>query len=252
MNNTVYSMDEQTLGSFVDGLLDAPHSEAVIRAMEQDREIREQVSQLRLVKDLMKAGFGHTRAPATHPRKTRFATWRLFSPRIAASVAALVVTFAGGMLSYPYFSGHPGLPGELLASFSQLHSDRHNVILHISESDPHQFTAALVYAEEYLQEHQSQGYQVDVVAHATGIDMMRDDISPIKLQMVEMLTKYNNVHFIGCANAIKMLRQKGVEPQIITGVSTDSTAFDHIVKRLQGGDWKYIRVDSLLGKSGHA
>lgn len=252
MKNVESSMDEQTLGSFVDGMLDAAQSETVIRAIQQDQEIREQVQQLRLVKDLMKVGFGHIRAPSTHSGKTRFATWKLFSPRIAASVAALAVTFAAGLLSPSYLQGQAGFPGQLLASFGQLQSDRNNVILHISESDPLQFTAALVYAENYLVEHQAQGYQVDVVAHAKGLDMMRDDVSPIKLQMIEMLSKYDNVHFIGCANAIKMLRTKGIEPHIITGVSTDSTAFDHIVKRLQGSDWKYIRVDSLLGKAGSA
>jgi intracellular sulfur oxidation DsrE/DsrF family protein len=248
MNNTEYSLDDQTLGSFVDGALDAAHSESVIRAMDHDREIREQVRQLRLAKDLMKVGYGYARAPSTHSRETKLATWRLFSPRIAASVAALVVTFAAGMLSHPYFSGQPGFPGQMIAVFGQLQSERDNVILHISESDPQQFAAALVYAEKFLLDHQAQGNQVDVVAHASGLDMMREDVSPLKLQMIEMLSKYDNVHFIGCANAIRMLRAKGIEPPIIAGVGTDKTAFDHIVGRLQHGGWKYIRVDSLLGK----
>ncbi len=246
MKNAEYSLDDQTLGSFVDGMLDAAHSETVIRAMDYDQGIRDRVQQLHRVKDLMKVGFGHTKAPSTHARKTRLATWRLFSPSIAASIAALVVMFAAGMLSHPYVQGQPGFPGELLASFSPVHSDSDNVILHISESDPQQFAAALLYAEKFLQEHRSQGYQVDVVAHAGGLDMMRDDVSPLKLQMIEMLSRYDNVHFIGCANAIRMLRKKGINPPIIAGVSTDNTAFDHIVDRLQNGGWRYIKVDSLL------
>jgi intracellular sulfur oxidation DsrE/DsrF family protein len=230
---------------WVDGLLDAAHSETVIRAMEHDPEVREQVQQLRHVKDLMQVGFGHARAPSTHAGKTRLATWRLFSPRIAASVAALAVMFGAGILSHDYLPGAtPTVPAQQVASVAQ--AQENNVILHISESDPAQFSTALAYAEQYLKEHRSQGYQIDVVAHAGGLDMMRDDISPLKLQMIEMLSKDNNVRFIGCANAIRMLQAKGVNPPIIAGVETDDTAFDHIVERLVDGGWKYIKVGSLV------
>lgn len=46
--------------------------------------------------------------------------------------------------------------------------------------------------------------------------------------------------------AIKMFTQKnGVAPDIIQGVGTDDTAFDHIVGRLQTGGWKYIKIESI-------
>jgi intracellular sulfur oxidation DsrE/DsrF family protein len=251
MNNAEYRLDDQTLGSFVDGLLDAEHSETVIRAMDSDPEIREQVQQLRRVKDLMRVGFGHASAPCRHAEKTSLATWKLLSPRIAASVAALAFTFGAGMLSQQYYTGgEAAFTAQPVASIAQEQED--NVILHISESDPQQFSTALAYAEQYLREHRSQKYQIDVVAHAGGLDMMRDDVSPLKLKMIEMLSKYNNVHFIGCANAIRMLQAKGINPPIIAGVETDDTAFDHIVQRLQGGGWKYIKVNSLPSDSGNA
>jgi len=75
---------------------------------------------------------------------------------------------------------------------------------------------------------------------------MRADVSPIKEQIVAMMDKYDNVHFFACAGAIKMYTQKnGVAPVIIRGVGTDHTAFDHVVGRLQGGGWKYIKVESI-------
>jgi len=54
----------------------------------------------------------------------------------------------------------------------------------------------------------------------------------------------NNVHFIACAYGIRLLHERGVEPNIIEGISTDKTAMDHIIDRLQSG-WTYIKVDSL-------
>lgn len=243
MKDTDY-FDDHILGAFVDGEVDAGNREAIIQAMESDPDLRERVYCLRRSRDLMKLGFGDA-TPRSSRTKQQHRRWFPFSTRLAASIAALAISFGAGMLGHLYFQGQPGVAGQLLASSGQLQSDKNNVILHISESNPQQFTAAITYAEKFLQEHQSQGYQIDVVAHASGLDFMREDVSPLKQQMVEMLAKYDNVHFIGCANAISMLRKKGIEPAIIQGVSTDSTAFDHIVNRLQSGNWKYIKVESL-------
>ena len=236
--------DDQALGSFVDGQLDAAHSEVIIRAMEDNPEIRERVYQFRRAKDLIWLGFGEARAPSSKTAKAKLRGWKLFSTEIAASVAALAIAFGAGMYGHWYYAGPMnGFVGQAVASSSQHQSEK--VILHVSESDPEQFAAALNYTEKFLHEHQGDEYQIDVVAHAGGIDMMRADVSPVKIQMLEMIAKYDNVHLIGCANAIRMLRKKGIEPPIISGVSTDSTAFDHIVDRLQGGGWKYIKVKTL-------
>jgi len=66
------AFDDQALGSFVDDLLDAAHAEKIIRAMENDPEIRECVYLLRR----MSVRFGNNRpgyflivraSPATPP-----------------------------------------------------------------------------------------------------------------------------------------------------------------------------------------
>lgn len=244
MAKTDYIFDDQVLGSFVDGLLDAAHSDVIIKAMEDDPEIRERVYQLRRAKDLMRLGFGDAVAPSSNTVKVKLQGWKVFSTQIAASVAALAVAFGAGMFGQQHFGGSSNEhSSQAVASVNQEQQDK--VILHIHESDPKQFAAALAYTEKFLAEHDGEGHEIDVVAHAGGLDMMRDDISPLKMQMVEMMEKHKNVHFIGCANAIRMLRKKGIEPPIITGVGTDSTAFDHIVTRLQSGNWKYVKVGSL-------
>jgi intracellular sulfur oxidation DsrE/DsrF family protein len=97
-----------------------------------------------------------------------------------------------------------------------------------------------------LTERETQGHQVDAVAHAGGLDMMRADTSLIKEQIVAMMDKLDNVHFVACAGAINMFTQKnGVAPDIIQGMETDYTAFDNIVGRLQGGGWKHIKIESI-------
>jgi len=158
----------------------------------------------------------------------------------AAAVLLLAIGTLGGWTLYPQFGASNAANNMAVAR------QKENIILHISKSDPEQFTAALNYAEKFLTEHEAQGHQVDVVAHAGGLNMMRADVSPIKEQIVAMMDKYDNVHFIACAGAIKMYTQKnGVAPVIIEGVGTDYTAFDHIVGRLQTGGWNYIKVESI-------
>lgn len=243
MMNSDYIFDDQALGAFVDGLLDTAHSEMIINAMEDDAGVRESVYQLRRAKDLMRLGFSDAISPSGSSAKVTPRDWKIFSRGIAASVAALVIAFGAGMLGQKHYGGAPDLTGQSLASLSQQQAN--NIILHISESDPQQFSAALTYAEEYLQEHQAQGYQIDVVANAGGLDMMRADTSPLKQQMIEMLSKYDNVHFIACANAIRTLRQKGIEPVFIEGIYTKDTAMDYIISRIRSG-WGYIKVESLI------
>jgi anti-sigma factor RsiW len=79
-------LDDQALGSFVDGLLDAAHTGKIIKAMEDDLEIRERVYQLRRTKDLMKLGFADasTRPGNTAPvntAKEKPGNWKLFFTR---------------------------------------------------------------------------------------------------------------------------------------------------------------------------
>ena len=236
-------LDDQALGSFVDGLLDAAHSEKIIRAMEDDPEIRERVYQLRRAKDLMRLGFGDTSTSSSNTAKAKLRHWKLFSPEIAASIAALAVAFGAGMLGHGYHDGPMNaVAGQAVASIRQHQPEK--VILHISESDPARFSTVLEYTEKFLQEHQGEGDQIEVVAHAGGLDLMRSDVSPFKEQILEMISKYNNVHFFGCANAIRMLQNNGINPAIISGINTNVTTFEHIVSRLQTGGWKYIKVES--------
>lgn len=227
------------LGAFVDGHLDTVHCETVIKAMEEDPGIRERVYELRRAKDLMKLGFGQASAPSRLEHNPAF--WRKYTPAIAAMLV-LAVGITGGWFMQPLLSAQQ--QGENLAQLQVSQNDK--IIVHISKSDPKQFATALAYTEKFLDEHKGGGHQIDVVAHASGLNLMRADVSPLKEQILALIEKHDNVHFIACAGAIKMFRQKnGTAPDIIRGVATDSTAFDHIVGRLQSGGWKYIKVETL-------
>ena len=238
MEQTLF--DDMTLNAFVDNQVDPAMATSIIQAMEDNAEIRERVYQLRRAKDLMKLSFKRARAPVKTPPETRDhlpGVWRPGS--IAATILMLVI--ATGSAAVGYYAGKQNsLDATTLA---QRYQDR--LILHVSESNPEHFARALAFVRTFLAEHEQQGGgQIEVVANTGGLDLLRKGVSPYEQEVKALMKKHANVHFIACANGIRHLLQEGIEPDIIEGVPTDETAFDHIVSRLQAG-WSYIKVQSL-------
>jgi len=237
-------IDDLMVNAFVDGQLDAAHCESVIAAMEASAETRERVYRMRRAKDLIKVGFESAETPsATGPAPRGGLFGGRYSVGLAASLLMASIGFSSGMLGY-YVSkqlSHPAQAGALAAAHTP---STNHVVLHVSESDPKQFSAALRYVEHFLDSNQAPGSQIEVIANSGGLDLMRADKSPFKAQVVAMMHNHSNVHFIACANGIRNLRKLGVEPRIIGDIDTDKTAIDHIINRLQAG-WTYVKVDDI-------
>jgi intracellular sulfur oxidation DsrE/DsrF family protein len=240
MRNAEY-IDEQTLGTFVDGQLDEANRGLVLEAMENDPAVRERVYRLRRAKDLMKLGFGDARAPTQTLPRPKAVRWRLGSLGLAASILILVGGFIGGYLGY---SGDRQLDHIVQAGVPVVRPQTDRVLLHISESDPAQFAAVIDYTRKFLEKHKRSGGRVAVVANAGGLDLMRAGVSPFEKQIVAMMRDYDNVHFIACAASILELRKKGVDPLIIEKIDATLPAIDQIVSHVQQG-WTYVKVKSL-------
>lgn len=238
-------IDDLAVNAFVDGQLDAAGCENVVATMETDPDTRERVYLMRRAKDLIKVGFEHAETPRpAQSVRTGFFGVRC-SVALAASLLMAVIGFGSGVLGY-YVSKDISAPTRLSSAVAATHAANSNhVILHISESDPRLFAAALHYVEKFLDKNNKPGSEIEVVANSGGLDLMRADKSPFKAEVAAIIKRHNNVHFIACANAIRNLRKRGIEPKMIGDVDTHETAIDHIINRLQAG-WTYIKVDDIL------
>lgn len=237
-SNKTDRIDELMLAAFVDGQLDATHSEAIIDAMDNDPDMRQRVYELRKIKDLVKLGYEDAIPDA--PRKNSFKPfpfWRQHCAGIAASIVAISVSFAAGVTYYHYNQSTPPFSSQDVASINLEQID--HIILHISESDPRLFEASLLFTEKFLKKH-SHNARIEVVANAGGIDLMRSDY-PLGDKVREMMADYDNVTFVACTNAINKLRQQGIVPKIIKDVGTDEAALDHILDRVREG-WTYLKA----------
>lgn len=232
-----FEMDESTLNAFVDGQLDPALQQSVLQAMEADANVREQVCRLRQAKDWMQTGFADAKPGITRlPKPAR--SWLTLNSGIAASFLALVIGLAGGITGY--------FVADRDATGTAIKEDPNRVVLHLDESDPARFQAVMDYAELFLDSHQDSGVQVEVIANAGGIDLMRTDTSPYQSRVKQLTERYSNLQFIACANALRNLRSSGIDAEMLPGIHTGKTAVDHIVSRLRDG-WTYKRVSELPG-----
>ncbi len=229
-------LDDLTLNSYVDGQLTAEQEREILAAMEHDVAVREQICKLRRAKDWMRTGFADAVPPT--PPATKLRRPFYVGNGIAASLMALALTTGGALLGYTC--------AERQAPALAQQQDSNHVLLHLDKSGADNFAAVLDYAEKFLAEHAARGVEVEVVANAGGIDLMRTGGSPYNARVMALQHQYQNLHFIACANAIRNLRKEGVDVSMLNGVHSGETAVDHIVSRLQQG-WRYVKVSDLPG-----
>jgi len=245
-------IDEQVLNAFVDSQLDAETSEAIIKEMDKNADIRDYVYQLRRAKDLIKLGFGTADAPEHAPaqitNKTPNHSRRhhyTFSMVASFSVIAITISLCSGAFGF-YFAKQELIQAAIESSLhNATQQTTQRILLHISESDTQHFSAALNYAEKFLREHENTGAQIAVVANAGGLDLMRAGISPYEKKIRSMMKNHDNIYFIACANTIRFLYEKGVDLKLIDNVQVNKPALDHIVDFVREG-WEYKKVDSLV------
>ncbi|HHJ16490.1 MAG TPA: hypothetical protein ENJ80_07310 [Gammaproteobacteria bacterium] len=235
-----YGLDELTLNAYVDGQLEPELERRVLNAMDTDRDIREQVCQLRRAKDWMRTGYGDAQ-PTEQPMPACKKHYSRLQTGIAASFMALAIGMGGGLLGYICAERETGTQ---MAAGSLGHENPHKVLLHLGDARPEHFQAVLDYAEDFLEEHRERDVQVEVIANSGGINLMRSGGSTFESRVRELSDKYSNLQFVACMNALRNLRKEGIEPVMINDVHTGTTAVDHIVKRLQEG-WTYRKVDNL-------
>lgn len=234
-------IDGALLSAFVDGALDGATRAMVIKAMEEDPEVRARVQELRRAKDLMHVGFLDARAPRRDPHKLSAPRRRTQQFAVAASLLVMVVGLAAGYLGYRH-GLNQGSEATLFAIAEQARNTR--VVLHISQSDPAQFAAALAYVRNFVETQQAQDGEIALVANAGGLDLLRTGVSPYETQIRELMGEFANVHFVACAESIHSLRRSGVEPEFIDNVDTGLPAFEQIIRRVQDG-WTYKKVETL-------
>ena len=156
--------------------------------------------------------------------------------RVAASFLLALLAFGAGWFGHSL----QGQARQQLA-LGTSGADMPHVILHISESDESRFIAVLDKAEQILQQYHDPAVQVEVIANAGGLDLMRTASSRHTDAVKRLITAYDNVRFIACSLELKKLQEGGLDPTLIAGIHADQSAADYLIQRLTEG-WTYIKI----------
>jgi uncharacterized protein len=234
MNNSKH--DDFRIHAFVDDQLDSTDREELIREMEQDAALREQVCKLRHLKSVFRHAYvDEDTTVVPEPWHRRIGVRHLLTRGMAAGFILMLGMGAGWFMN----------PSDSLldraVSLEDIQGQPYKVILHIGESDPEKFSEVLATADNLVSKYKKAGVEVEVIANGGGLDLLRTDTSPQAQRVSQMMRSHENLRFIACANAIKHMEERGVHVSLIDHTEKAPSALEHIVKRLQQG-WHYIKV----------
>ena len=131
----------------------------------------------------------------------------------------------------------PGLATENMAG--------HHIVIQVSQSDPDSMNLALNNMQNAIKYYSGKGEKiaVEIVAYGPGLNMLREDTSPVKDRIKEM--KASNIgpeiHFSACHNTQMAMEKKEGHPIPIIPVAVVVPAGIVRLTQLQEQGWSYVR-----------
>jgi intracellular sulfur oxidation DsrE/DsrF family protein len=253
------AISDERLNAFIDDELDAAEKSEVFEALAENSALSKQACELRQLSELVRHAYSNP------PRSGRFRKKepRRISPFGQAAAAALLVALGAtlGWIGHqqPVSSAPSGADmramvwGENDRAFHSMdlasatsQNGLKRVILHLNTSSPAKFETALTTAERLLKEYatDSHGAEIEVVANASAIKLLRSGYSPYAARVRALQEKYFNLTFIACKDAmdhIRELEDLNSDIRLLPGVEVTPSALEHILERMNEG-WVYLNV----------
>lgn len=241
------NITEERLNLFIDEQLDTDEMNEIREALLDDKELREQVCQLKAVRELVGYAYGEV-PPSRYENPARKRTGSYVSRAMAASVM-LVVGIVLGWSTYEYSpNAIQAISAEntfqYVANHVQVEHGKRKIVLHIDSSDVQVVNAALNEADQLLATYRKANtpIELDIVTNKTGINILRPGMSPYIKRIKELIDNNDEVAIYACNRSIaKALKKEGVEIVLMPGVTKDQSAREIIPERLKKG-WVYIKA----------
>jgi intracellular sulfur oxidation DsrE/DsrF family protein len=118
----------------------------------------------------------------------------------------------------------------------------HRVIIQVTQNDPAVMNMALNNAENLVKFYQDKGEKIEIefVAYGAGLNMVRDDTSPVKDRLAA-LGKMKNITISGCGNTLaNQSRMENKEISLIPEAHVVATGIARVVELEEQG-WTYVR-----------
>jgi len=252
------NISEERLNAFIDDELDASEKSEVFDALSADSALSQQACELRQLSELVRHAYSNP------PQSQRFHanTPRRISPFGQAAAASLLIAVGAivgwtshqqpasasrstDMRAVVWGEDDRAFHSTDLASATS-HNDLKRVILHLNTSSPAKFEKALTTAEQLLKRYanDNHGAEIEVVANASAIKLLRSGYSPFAARVRALQEKYFNLTFLACKDAMDHVREiedLKTDVRLLPGVEVTPSALEHILERMNEG-WVYLNV----------
>jgi hypothetical protein len=251
MKNKKYGpLSDETLNSLVDNEFPVAERAELLAHLQSDEASQKRACEINNLKDRVRTAYGDI--PQVIPQRTvKNSYW---TAKVASVFFALVV------IGLAYFGLNSGLEsGSSVSSpqrivmldpdgrgqqLSQNKSDEMRVVFHVPNSTRLNADELLDDIESLLklsiQNHQQ--VRVEVVAHAAGLDLLREKLSTEKTRIAEMSKHYPELTFVACLNTVARIKQEqGIEVTLIPDALATQSGVAHVIMRQNQG-WLYIKV----------
>lgn len=243
------NISDEHLNAFVDGQLDSDEKSRILGAINNDAELNQRACELRRLRELVQHAYD---APPPPPQRLPYAAG---TPLWRQAIAAALLLMLGGAIGWVGHAQHQ--PLNLKAMYldeekafqtanliqAPVRGER-KILLHISSDEPATLERALDTAEQLLATYQrlQQPVELELVANAGGLDLLRADVSPYADRVQALQRQYDNLTFLACQTALDRLRrERHITPDLLPEALVTPNALDEILSRLQQG-WMYISV----------
>jgi intracellular sulfur oxidation DsrE/DsrF family protein len=247
---------EEHLNAFIDGELDALEKNDVFKVLNNDNGLNQQACELRQLGELVRHAYEKPPEIEKYRKSdtSRGATWG----RAAAATLLLGLGTTLGWL------GHQQSQPQVASDMSAMYWDEHNafqntdlslvtsaqhnkkIIVHLNTSSADSFEKALDTAEQLMKTYADgdMGAEIEVVANASAVKMLRTNYSPYANRVRELQDRYLNLTFLACKDAMdhaRELEDPKTDVTLLPDVDVTPSALEHILNRLSEG-WVYLNV----------
>ena len=246
------SLSDETLNALVDNEFPAAERSELLAHLQTDEVSKQRACEISHLKDRVKTAYSDIPQP-TSQVKTGTAKHSVY--RMIASVLFALVVFGLGFvgINNSLNSEIPNPSAQRIVmldpdgrgqKLSQNNSEELRVVFHVSNTTRLNADELLDDIESLLKQsiQNNQQIRVEVVAHAAGLDLLRERLSTEKPRITAMSKQYPELTFVACLNTIdRIKREKGIDVKLISEAVSTLSGVAHVVMRQQQG-WIYIQV----------
>ncbi|MDH5445271.1 MAG: hypothetical protein OEY52_06915 [Gammaproteobacteria bacterium] len=244
MNDKTQFSDEY-LNAYLDNELASSDKVRLIRALRSDEELSRRLCQLQRVKNMVQLAYHDIQPPRIEqPVATEKQPTQVSRYAIAASILLVIGVFAG-WLAHTHFQ-KPGLTEivQELRTNTPTNGNPWKLIVQVSSNDQHRYNVLMDETERLLKTARSNNEQVviQLLANSKGIDLLKNDNSPVSLRMRQLSRQYNNLILTACGQTLKKLKLNNKPiPQLLDDTKVVQSALHEAIQKQKAG-WTFIKI----------